>query len=790
MTPFEMQLQEQLVSDQRLTAQQFQDAYNLSQTTPCSLAQALWRLNLMTPEIFLETVSRLTDRPLLRRWEERGHVVDFTISRQFDPPEMSRLSFFPCQYLADGTIVVATEEWDNPSVTEAIHRVYPDAPIQFLLATQTQIRSLIVESGLEIQLLESQVLTDTEWQEAVATARYTDVPVGQVLTTQGYVKGIDYMETVGNLLDLPLLFRYDKADLVEPDTELVQQFDLQTMLEHLFIPYAWVGDRTMMVIEQNPLDTTVESLIYASHPGIQLFKVLGTERDITHLIDQLYQNRFSWRATYHLMAYAPDISAARVFTPPQMIAMYFILGVILWGLLSNWWLTLAILMAILNLFFIASIGFKLVLSLVGALDRLYRISDEEVAAVDDRTLPIYTILIPVYREPEVLPILVQALDQLDYPKEKLDALLLLEEDDTETIEAARLLDPPRYIRFIYVPESQPKTKPKALNYALPFARGEYLTIYDAEDIPEPDQLKKAIIAFRTSSPDLVCVQAALNYFNYDENILTRMFTLEYSYWFDYIVPGLQTLRCPIPLGGTSNHFRLDRLRELGGWDPFNVTEDADLGIRASERGYRIGVINSTTFEEANVELRNWIRQRSRWLKGYMQTWLVHTRFPFRSIKRLGFRKWAATQLFMGGTILSFITTPILWAIFIYWLITRASWLDRLFPEWVLYISLFNLIFGNALGIYLNMIAVFRRRYYKLIFYSLLNPLYWLLHSAAGYIALWQLYGNPFYWEKTRHGLSKFFQENGNGVQNGTVNGRTNGSNGSNGRSNGSSNGTP
>jgi glycosyltransferase XagB len=507
---------------------------------------------------------------------------------------------------------------------------------------------------------------------------------------------------------------------------------------------------------------------------------LGTERDITHLVDQLYQNRFSWRATYHLMTYAPDLSASRVFTPPQMVTMYFVLGVVLWGLLSNWWLTLAILMAILNLFFIASIGFKLALSLVGALDRLYRISDEDVAAVDDRTLPIYTILIPVYREPEVLPILVQALDQLDYPKEKIDALLLLEEDDTETIEAARLLDPPRYIRFIYIPESQPKTKPKALNYALPFARGEYLTIYDAEDIPEPDQLKKAIIAFRTSPPDLVCVQAALNYFNYDENILTRMFTLEYSYWFDYIVPGLQTLRCPIPLGGTSNHFRLDRLRELGGWDPFNVTEDADLGIRASERGYRIGVINSTTFEEANVELKNWIRQRSRWLKGYMQTWLVHTRFPIRSIRRLGLRKWAATQLFMGGTILSFITTPILWLVFIYWLFTRAAWLDRLFPEWVLYISLFNLIFGNALGIYLNMIAVFRRRYYKLIFYSLLNPLYWMLHSVAGYIAIWQFYGNTFYWEKTRHGLSKFFKENGNGV--------SNGGNVSDSASNGNSNG--
>jgi hypothetical protein len=772
MTPLESQIAEQLVGEHRLSAEQFQAAYDLSQATGESLSQSLWQLNLISPEDFLNVVSRLTDRPTLSRWQQTDRPLDFTIARRFGSEQLRQLKFFPLAQLEDGTIVVAMEDWENPAAVEAVHQVYPDAPLQFVLATPNQIQVLIVEAGLETQLLTDQTLTEAEWQDALATSRYTNVPIGQVLITQGYVEGIDYIETVGDLLDLPLFFRYDKEDLSHANAELVQRFDIQTMLTHLFIPYTWVGDRTVMVIVQHPLDTTVESLIYTQFPGVQLAKVLGSERDITNLIDQLYARRFSWQATYQLMAYSPDLSAARVFTPTQIIGFYVILGIVLWGLLSNWWLTLAILMAILNLFFIAAIGFKLVLSLVGALDQLYRISDDEVAAVDDRTLPIYSILIPVYREPEVLPILVQALDQLDYPKEKLDVLMLLEADDVETIEAARLLNPPRYIRFIYVPESQPKTKPKALNYALPFARGEYLTIYDAEDIPEPDQLKKAIIAFRTSSPDLVCVQAALNYFNYDENILTRMFTLEYSYWFDYIVPGLQTLRCPIPLGGTSNHFKLSRLRELGGWDPFNVTEDADLGIRASERGYRIGVINSTTFEEANVELKNWIRQRSRWLKGYMQTWLVHTRYPIRSIQRLGIRKWAAAQLFMGGTILSFLTTPLLWMIFVYWLISRSPWLDYLFPEWVLYISLFNLIFGNALGIYLNMIAVFRRRYYKLIFYSLLNPLYWLLHSAAGYMAIWQLYANTFYWEKTRHGLSRFFREDGNDVQ--TANGISNG----------------
>lgn len=760
MTPVEIQIQEQLLNAQRLSREQFQAAYDLSQATSCSLAEALWRLNLMAPMAFLEIVAGIIERPTWKQWlSESPHGLNFALVREFQPTDLNRLGFFPCARLDDGTIVIATEAWDNPAAIEALQQRFPGTAIQVVLATRNQIQSLIVESGLESRLVASQTLTIDQWQDAQATSQYTDLAIGQVLTGQGHLPGTDYIQTVAQLLDLSLLFRDEALVLPEADTDLIQEFDQQALLTHLFLPYGWVDEQTLMVIVQQPLDMTIEALIYAKRPGIQLFKVLGTERDITALVDQLYQQRFSWRATYQLMTYFPDISASRVFTLPQMLGMYIIVIAIFWGLLSNWWLTLAVLMAILNLFFIAAIGFKLVLSLVGALDQLYRISDEEVAALDDRTLPIYTILIPVYNEPEVLPILVQALDQLDYPKERLDVLLLLEENDTVTIEAARSIHPPRYIRFIYVPESQPKTKPKALNYALPFARGEYLTIYDAEDIPEPDQLKKAIIAFRTSSPDLICVQAALNYFNYDENILTRMFTLEYSYWFDYIVPGLQTLRCPIPLGGTSNHFQLDRLRELGGWDPFNVTEDADLGIRASERGYRIGVINSTTFEEANCQLQNWIRQRSRWLKGYMQTWLVHTRYPVRSIQRLGIRKWAAAQLFMGGTILSFIATPILWIIFFYWLASREAWLDNLYPEWVLYISLFNLIFGNALGIYLNMIAVFRRRYYKLIFYSLLNPFYWLLHSVAGYMAIWQLYANTFYWEKTKHGLSKFFQQN-------------------------------
>jgi cellulose synthase/poly-beta-1,6-N-acetylglucosamine synthase-like glycosyltransferase len=396
-----------------------------------------------------------------------------------------------------------------------------------------------------------------------------------------------------------------------------------------------------------------------------------------------------------------------------------------------------------------------VLSIAGAQNEISQpISHDEIAALRDEDLPVYTVLVPVYKEPEVVHQLIDGLKNIDYPQHKLDVMLLLEEDDVKTLQAAKDARPPANWRFIVVPNRQPRTKPKACNYGLAFAQGQYLVIYDAEDIPEPAQLKMAVVAFRKNPSDYVCFQAALNYFNATENVLTRMFTLEYSYWFDYLIPGLDRLNLPIPLGGTSNHFDVAKLRKLGGWDPFNTTEDADLGIRASAEKYRVGFINSTTFEEANADLGNWIRQRSRWVKGYMQTFLVYWRHPGELIRTIGLKNFLAFNLFIGGTPLTFLASPPLWALFVYWLLTRSHAVEPLFPDAVLYLALANLLIGNFLGIYLNMIAIYLRKNYALMPYALLNPIYWLFHSIAAYKALGQLFTKPFYWEKTLHGISR------------------------------------
>ncbi|MEM1782733.1 MAG: glycosyltransferase, partial [Nanopusillaceae archaeon] len=481
-----------------------------------------------------------------------------------------------------------------------------------------------------------------------------------------------------------------------------------------------------------------------------------TDLDLIKTLEYIHKDFLIDKAIKGLFYLSPEYSASLVFSKTQVFVMSLIFFAGLIGLYFNAIFTLITIIAIVQLFYLFSIGFKLIVCIAGAKSEMHKfVTENEIKSLKDNELPVYTILVPVYKEPEVIGILIESLKKIDYPQNKLDVILLLEEDDTETLRAAKEHRPPANWRFVIVPNCIPKTKPKACNYGLFFARGKFLTIYDAEDIPEPDQLKKAVVAFRKTSGDYICFQAALNYFNKDENFLTKMFTLEYSYWFDYLLPGLFNLKLPIPLGGTSNHFDVEKLREIGAWDPFNTTEDADLGVRAFGKGYKVGIINSTTYEEANAKIKNWIKQRSRWIKGYMQTFLVHSRNLKKLYNTVGFRGMLSFLLLIGGTPLTFLINPIMWFIFIIWLISQTKSFELIFPTPLLHISLFNLLFGNFMGIYLNMIAVFKRGYYGLLPYAFLNPIYWILHSIASYKALYELFTKPFYWQKTQHGITKY-----------------------------------
>lgn len=382
------------------------------------------------------------------------------------------------------------------------------------------------------------------------------------------------------------------------------------------------------------------------------------------------------------------------------------------------------------------------------------ISTQDVTSLTDEELPIYSILCPLYKEAKVLPQFAEAMSALEYPKNKLDVMLLLEEDDTATIDEAKRLNLPSYFRIVIVPDSQPKTKPKASNYGLAMAEGEYVVVYDAEDKPERTQLKKAIIAFSRADESIVCLQAKLNYYNPTHNILTRLFTAEYSLWFEVILPGLQSIHTSIPLGGTSNHFKKADLVRLKGWDPFNVTEDCDLGARLFKAGYMTAVIDSTTLEEANSHVKNWFRQRSRWIKGYMQTYLVHMRNPFSFARDYG---WHALifQLVIGGKIAFMLINPILWIVTIsYFVLNRyvGAYIEAIYPAPVFYMAAFSLVMGNFICLYTYMIGCAKRSHYELIKYVFLVPFYWLMISWSACIAVFQLFFKPHYWEKTVHGF--------------------------------------
>jgi glycosyltransferase involved in cell wall biosynthesis/cellulose synthase/poly-beta-1,6-N-acetylglucosamine synthase-like glycosyltransferase/O-antigen/teichoic acid export membrane protein len=381
-------------------------------------------------------------------------------------------------------------------------------------------------------------------------------------------------------------------------------------------------------------------------------------------------------------------------------------------------------------------------------------TEDQIKALKDKDLPVYTILVPLYKEANVLEGFVESMSKMDYPKSKLDVILLLEADDTETQQKAKSLKLPKYIRSLVVPLSSPKTKPKACNYGLSFAKGEYAVIYDAEDQPDPAQLKKAILGFRASPPEVGCLQAKLNYHNKDQNLLTRFFTAEYSLWFDVVLPGLQSINTAIPLGGTSNHFRVQDLITFQGWDAFNVTEDADLGSRLFKAGFRTAIIDSVTLEEANSRVGNWVRQRSRWIKGYMQTFLVHNRDFKEFFKTQGIHA-IIFQLTVGGKIAFMLINPLLWiatiSYFVFYSIVGPT-IESFYPPIVFYMAAFSLVFGNFLFIYYYMIGVAKHGHWSLVKFIFLVPLYWLMISRAALKALYQLFFNPHYWEKTVHGL--------------------------------------
>jgi glycosyltransferase XagB len=453
---------------------------------------------------------------------------------------------------------------------------------------------------------------------------------------------------------------------------------------------------------------------------------------------------------------AHEESAMKSITTFQKRMALAFVSLLILSLVLNWHTTLIVLISFLTVLYFADLLFNFFL--------IYRsftknpeikINDHEMNAVPDEAWPVYSVFCPLYKEWNVVPQFVQAMRQLDYPKDKLQVMLLLEEDDLETIKQVAQMDLPEYFDTVIVPHALPKTKPKALNYGLLKARGEYVVVYDAEDVPDPKQLKKAVLAFKKARKDTICVQAKLNFYNPNQNTLTKLFTAEYSLWFDLVLTGLQSIKAPIPLGGTSNHFKIKDLFTLKGWDAFNVTEDCDLGTRLTKKGYFTAIIDSTTLEEANSDVRNWYYQRSRWIKGYIQTYLVHMRRPASFFTETNEPHFFTFQFIVGGKILALFINPLMWIITASYFLFRpivGETIESLYIGPIFYMGVFSLIVGNFLYIYYYMIGCAKRNQEELIPYAFLIPLYWLGMSVASWKALYEIIRKPHYWSKTKHGL--------------------------------------
>ncbi len=378
--------------------------------------------------------------------------------------------------------------------------------------------------------------------------------------------------------------------------------------------------------------------------------------------------------------------------------------------------------------------------------------------IEEVKFPTYTIMLPLYREEKiVISTLVKNIENIKYCKNKLKVLILIENHDQQTINFLAETILPNNFEIITVPPGYPQTKARACNYGLQFVQSQYLVIYDAEDRPDALQLRKSVDYFNAyaekqkknkfSASRLVCLQAYLNFFNEDESIITKLFSLEYFYWFNYIISSLSYCKALIPLGGTSNHFKVDFLKQIGGWDSYNVTEDADLGVRIVQNGGIVQVLQSYTMEEAPITVKAWLNQRSRWIKGYIQTFLVHMRQPFKIKQNLG--SIFNIQLFLniiGGTAILPVLNCLQLIIWVFW--------GNYDVYYISYLA-FGLWYTGVLWVlYCIQIKLKKFRIIPL----LLVIFYYILYIIAGIMALYSLIKKPHSWNKTDHGSSKSYYD--------------------------------
>lgn len=426
-------------------------------------------------------------------------------------------------------------------------------------------------------------------------------------------------------------------------------------------------------------------------------------------------------------------------------------GSMLYIFKSNFGISIAIsVSAVISFFYLVLMIFKLYIVYKSTRKKLVSVTPEELNSIKDSDLPQMSILIPLYREEDVITQIMDAMTAIDYPKEKLQVLITVESYDWKTRQAIEIMNPPDNFKIVTLPDVSPKTKPKALNVAFMQAIGEFLVIYDAEIIPDPQQLKKAYLGFK-NNPDIGCLQTRLDHYNSHENAMTKLFNAEFSFYYDLFLPGLTELGFPVPLSGHSTIFRRQVLEDIGAWDPYNVAEDCDMGMMIKRAGWKTDILDSVSREEATGEVGAWVRQRTRWMKGFIQTSIVHLRHPLGFIKDIGgWYNFFGFFLTVPGTVLLNFFNLFYWFLLIAWIFTGSTTIKYFFPGPILYISVISFILGNFIFTFLNLVGSYKRERYAMVKYSLISPIYWILLAYATVRAVFQIVVRPHHWEKTAH----------------------------------------
>ena len=591
-------------------------------------------------------------------------------------------------------------------------------------------------------LVRTGTITQSDAALAQMVKQHCDVSLDRILRAEGLASEDDLLGAHARRLAAKRMSNDDLDAATPYDTDL----DPRLLLKHGFLPLETAGGSPVMATanpdmlrvlqEHLPGDLARARIVPASHHGVQ---------------DTIARHHRDW-LTKVAQARVPEAESCRTWgrTFNRRLALTLTLVIALAAL------TLTFPTAVFGVFvFWASFTLIISAAMKTASFVASVAADKEVAkATTSRKepLPKVSILVPLFRETEIAHALIARLSRLTYPKCLLDVVLVLEEEDELTRQTLAEINLPPWIRPVVVPDGKPRTKPRAMNYALDFCEGDIIGIFDAEDAPDPDQITMIARRFQQVPPDVVCLQGVLDYYNPRQNWLARCFTIEYATWFRVMLPGMARLGFAIPLGGTTLYFRREVLEELGGWDAHHVTEDADLGFRLARHGYRTEMINTVTEEEANCRPWPWIKQRSRWLKGYMTTYLVHMRRPAQLYRQLGAWKFWGFQAHFVSALSQFLLAPFLWS---FWLVLLGlpHPLDSVLPPSVLlgFGSLFLTI--EVMNIAIHMTAVSGRRHSYLMAWAPVMHFYAPLGAMAAYKALYEIVFKPFYWDKTAHGYS-------------------------------------